>query len=110
MFVLLMTPADVKGEVEVAASLYGGTGISIGRQRIKVNLSGSKRQLRCMAYSSSSVSGSEAVASWISCIGFRIYFFAYLAALVVGTDLVLHPFMVAGDVPRRVWNQEDLCG
>lgn len=40
--------------------------VESGRQAMKVNLSASWRQLRCMAYSSSRLSGSEAVASWIS--------------------------------------------
>jgi hypothetical protein len=38
---------------------------SMGRQAMKVSLSASVRQLRCMAYSSGRVSGSDAVASWI---------------------------------------------
>lgn len=40
--------------------------VVIARQTIKVSLSASWRQLRCIEYSSSSVKGSEAVASWIS--------------------------------------------
>jgi hypothetical protein len=41
-------------------------GCSTGRQVMKVSLSASWRQLRCMEYSSSRDNGSEAVASWIS--------------------------------------------
>jgi hypothetical protein len=41
-------------------------GASMGRHAMKVSLSGSVRQLRCIAYSSGRVSGSDAVASWIS--------------------------------------------
>ena len=51
-------------------SLMAGVEVSVwdgdGRQTMNVNLSGSWRQLCCMAYSSSIERGSEAVASWIS--------------------------------------------
>lgn len=40
-----------------------------GRQAMNVNLSTSVRQLRCMAYSSERVSGSEAVSTWICWAG-----------------------------------------
>lgn len=71
---------------------------------MNVNLSASWRQLCCMAYSSSTLSGSEAVACWISWMRVNnfLFFFGDFSLLVI--YLVLHPFMVAGYVPCRVWD------
>ena len=44
-----------------------GSSGGMGRQAMKVSLSGSVRQLRCMEYSSARERASEAVASWRFC-------------------------------------------
>lgn len=56
-------PGAGAGDLDVLDEEVGGR--ERGRQAMNVSLSASVRQLRCIAYSSSRVRGSEAVSAWI---------------------------------------------
>lgn len=97
----------LRGVVDVFLNLVSESG-GMGRQAMKVSLSGSLRQLRCMEYSSGRERSSEAVASWRSC------------SVISKMDLcrcsevkgcliywIFHPFMVGCYVGYAIWYEEN---
>ncbi len=73
---------------------------------MKVSLSGSERQLRCMAYSSGRLSGSDAVASCISCgFGLILMFPLFFESHVY---FILHPGVVRRHVMVFIWDEKDV--